>query len=76
MTVFVEDSGGYKIASQTITVSGDNGQAEGISDEADGKFVVTLNPGIYTVKVQGADPEEKEVDLTGGDELANLALTD
>ncbi|MBU0700304.1 hypothetical protein KKE26_03275 [bacterium] len=74
LTVFVEDSGGYKIASQTVTISGDNGQAEGVSDEADGKFVVTLNPGIYTVKVQGASPEEKEVDITAGDEAVKMTI--
>ncbi|MFH1860539.1 MAG: PKD domain-containing protein, partial [bacterium] len=29
LTVFVEDSGGYSIGSKTVTISGDNGQAEG-----------------------------------------------
>ncbi|MFH1897296.1 MAG: PKD domain-containing protein [Candidatus Desantisbacteria bacterium] len=74
LTVFVEDSGGYKISSQTVTISGDNGQAEGISDAADGKFVATLNPGKYTVKVQGALPEEKEVDITYGDNSISMTI--
>ncbi|MEK7812509.1 MAG: hypothetical protein AAB296_02025, partial [Candidatus Desantisbacteria bacterium] len=74
LTVFVQDSGGYEISSQTVTISGDNGQAEGVSDEADGKFEITLNPGKYTVKVQGADPEEKEIDITGGDEAVTMVI--
>ncbi|MBU1615916.1 hypothetical protein KJ693_11505, partial [bacterium] len=74
LTVFVEDSGKYKIAGQEVIISGDNGQAQGLSDEADGKFAVTLNPGKYTVHVQGADPEEKEVDLTGGDNSVTLTI--
>jgi len=71
LTVFVEDSGEYALSGITVTISGDNGQVEGQTDENDGKFVATLNPGEYTVTVDGAMPkgeaEEKpaEVDLTG-----------
>ncbi|MDI6781749.1 MAG: hypothetical protein QME49_06595, partial [bacterium] len=74
LTVFVVDSGGYKIASQSVTVSGDNGQAEGISDQADGKLEAILNPGKYTVYVKGALPEEKEVDLNYGDQAVQMII--
>ncbi|MEK7275194.1 MAG: hypothetical protein AAB110_08050, partial [Candidatus Desantisbacteria bacterium] len=50
------------------------GQAEGVSDEGDGKLVATLNPGKYTVRVQGALPEEKEVDLTYGDQAVQMII--
>ena len=71
LTVFVADSGGYVIGSKTIIISGDNGQAEGISDEQDGKFASTLNPGKYLVSVKGAMPETREVELIN----VNLAVT-
>ncbi|MEK7813077.1 MAG: hypothetical protein AAB296_04890, partial [Candidatus Desantisbacteria bacterium] len=74
LTVFVVDSGGYKIASQSVTISGDNGQAEGISDEGDGKFVAILNPGKYTVRIPGALPEEKEVDITYADQAIQMII--
>ncbi len=74
LTVFVVDSGGYKIASQSVTISGDNGQAEGMSDEGDGKLAASLNPGKYTVKVPGALPEEKEVDITYADQAVNMII--
>ncbi|MBI1928528.1 hypothetical protein HYR99_30330, partial [Candidatus Poribacteria bacterium] len=45
LTVFVVDSGGFKMPGRPITVSGENGQAEGASDDPEGKFVVALNPG-------------------------------
>ena len=73
LTVFVEDPGGYPMPGKKITVSGDNGQAEGVSD-TEGKFVVVLNPGKYTVRVPGADPEEKEVDLTAGDRAITMTI--
>ncbi|MCK4597324.1 hypothetical protein KAU04_04760, partial [bacterium] len=74
LTVYVEDSGEYALSGQTVIVSGDNGQAEGVSDDENGRFAIMLNPGKYTVKVQGADPEEKEVDLTGGDEAVTMTI--
>ncbi|RKY05206.1 hypothetical protein DRP77_01660, partial [Candidatus Poribacteria bacterium] len=49
-----------------VTVSGDNGQDEGFVND-DGEIEFTLNPGKYTVTIQGARPESKEVDLRGGD---------
>ncbi|MBI4848801.1 MAG: T9SS type A sorting domain-containing protein [Nitrospirae bacterium] len=72
LTVFVNDSGGYNIASQTVTISGDNGQAEGISGE--NGFSATLNPGKYTVFVKGALPEEKEVDLSDADSSVEMII--
>jgi len=80
LTVFVEDSGEYSMPGREIIVSGNNGQAEGVSDDADGKFVVTLNPGKYTVTVPGGMPKgedvEKaaEVDLTGGDTVVTMVI--
>jgi len=80
LTVFVKDSGGYLIADVTVEISGDNGQAEGQTNEDEGKYVVTLNPGEYTVTVQGGMPEgeteEKaaEVDLTGGDASVTMII--
>jgi hypothetical protein len=80
LTVFVKDSGGYAMPGRKVTISGDNGQAEGKSDEADGKLVATLNPGVYTVTVPGAMPEgEKEekpaeVDLTSGDRTVTMVI--
>ena len=80
LTVFVEDSGEYALSGITVTISGDNGQAEGQTDENDGKFVATLNPGEYTVTVDGAMPKgekvEKpaEVDLTGGNEAVTMVI--
>jgi len=80
LTVFVEDSGGYAISNVTVEISGENGQAVGETDENDGKFVATLNPGEYTVTVDGAMPkgesEEKpaEVDLTGGNEAVTMVI--
>ena len=73
LIVHVRDSGEYPVGGKTVVVSGDNGQAEGVSDDAQGRFSVALNPGVYTVYVQGADPEEKEVDMTGDD--GALAMT-
>ncbi|MBC8427740.1 hypothetical protein H8D98_00615 [bacterium] len=79
LTVLVEDSGGYPIADVTVTISGENGQAEGDTGEG-GERIFTLNPGKYTVVVQGGMPEgeteEKpaEVDLTGGDESVTMII--
>jgi hypothetical protein len=74
LTVFVVDSGGYKVPGRDVIISGHNGQAEGRSDEQDGKFVATLPPGIYTVTVPGADPETEEVDVTGGDQAVTMTI--
>ena len=74
LTVLVEDSGEHRVPGQTVTVSGTNGQAEGVSDEEEGEFTVTLNPGTYTVGVEGADPKEKEVDLTAGDQVVTMTI--
>ncbi len=80
LTVFVEDSGEYALSGVTVTIIGDNGQAEGQTDENDGKFVATLNPGKYTITVDGGMPkgekEEKpaEVDLTGGNEAVTMVI--
>jgi len=81
LTVFVEDSGGYPISAYPetgdlieISVSGTNGQELGNPDEEEGKLVVEMNPGKYTVNIKGADPEEKEVDLTGGDEVITMII--
>lgn len=73
-TVFVEDSGGYKLHGKEVIISGDNGQAEGISDENDGKVVAKLNPGTYTVYVKGADPETKEIGLLSGNVSINMTI--
>ncbi|MBI1923309.1 T9SS type A sorting domain-containing protein [Candidatus Poribacteria bacterium] len=85
LTVFVADSGDFRMPDRDVTVSGENGQASGKSD-AEGKFVVRLNPGKYTVTVPGSvapddsdpdsDPEQEsvEVDLTGGDGTVTLTI--
>jgi len=86
LTVFVADSGGFKFPGKNITVSGDNGQAAGVSDTSDERFVFTVNPGIYTVNVPGSvadddgdpdsDPEQEsvEVDLTALDQVVTLTI--
>jgi PKD repeat protein len=84
LTVLVEDSGGYIMPGRDVIISGENGQAEGVSvlDELEGKtkFAATLNPGKYTVTVPGGMPrgeeEEKpaEVDLTGGDQAVTMII--
>ena len=74
LTVLIQDSGEHPVSGKTITISGDNGQAEGTSDEEEGEFTVTLNPGTYTVGVKGAKPEEKEVDLAAGDETLIMTI--
>ena len=85
LTVFVEDSGGNPTAYYPehfsnagdpimVSVSGQNGQAEDKPDDDEGKFVVKLNPGTYTVRIEGAEPEEKEVDLIGGDDGVTMTI--
>jgi len=73
LNVFVKDSGGYSMSGRSVSVSGDNGQATGTSDQ-EGKLVATLPPGKYTVTVPGAQPETSEVDLTGGDQVVNMTI--
>jgi hypothetical protein len=74
LTVFVQDSGGYKVTNRNVSVSGDNGQATGKSDVSDGKLVAKLPPGIYTITVPGAQPETDEVDLTAGDQAVKMTI--
>ena len=81
LSIFIEDSGGYGISTYPetgntvqVTVSGPNGQATDQNVNATGEFVVTLNPGKYTVTVPGAEPELKEVDLTAGDEAVTMTI--
>jgi hypothetical protein len=74
LTVFVQDSGGYKVTNRNASVSGDNGQATGKSDVTDGKLVAKLPPGIYTITVPGAQPETKEIDLTAGDQSVIMTI--
>ena len=80
LTVYVEDSGGYPLDSIRVEVSGDNGQSEGWTDEEEGKYLFTLNPGEYTVAVQGGFPKGErseqpaEVDLTGGDQAVTMVI--
>jgi len=66
----------------TVSVSGTNGQEEGRSDndeifvfnDDEAKFVFKLNPGTYTVRIKGAEPEEKEVDVTGDDNSITMTI--
>jgi len=81
LTVFVEDSGGYRITAYPdtgnpikVTVSGNNGQVSDQEVDAEGKIVVDMNPGEYTVTVTGASPETEDVDLTGGDQAITMTI--
>lgn len=74
LTVFINDSGGFKMPNKDVIISGDNGQAKGKSDQDDGKFVAVLPPGKYTVKVPGAKPETKEVDISGGNQAVTMTI--
>jgi len=81
LTVFVQDSGGYPITEYPdngnpieVTVSGDNGQVSDEPVDENGKIFATLNPGIYTVTIPGANPETEEVDLTGDDDTITMTI--
>ncbi len=85
LSVFVVDSGENAIthypdnysnagAPITVTVSGDNGQASDVPVDEDGKIAVKMNPGVYTVTVEGASPESEEIDLTGGDRSMSMTI--
>ena len=73
LDVFVVDSGSFAMPERDVTISGNNGQAEGQSDE-EGIFAATLNPGKYTVTVPGAQPETEEVDVTGEDQAIIMTI--
>ena len=89
LTVQVVDSGENPVAHYpvhfsnagetiAVTVSGNNGQVSDAAvsegeDDAVG-LSVTLNPGRYTVRIPGAEPEEKEVDLTGGNGTVTMTI--
>lgn len=76
LTILVRDSGDFEMPGRGISISGDNGQATGVS--AAGGNIFTLNPGIYTVRVPGAlaadGGESEEVDLTGTDGTVTLTI--
>jgi hypothetical protein len=87
LTVQVRDPGDHPVtvypahfsnagAPIKVTVSGDNGQVSEaqVSTEDEGVLEVRLNPGVYTVRIPGAEPEEKEVDLTGGDAGVEMVM--
>jgi hypothetical protein len=81
LSIFIKDSGGFVISTYPetgdavqVTVSGLNGQVSDQEVNAQGEFVVALNPGKYTVTVKGAEPETKEVDLTAGDEAVTMTI--
>ena len=81
LTVFVEDPGKNRITAYPdtgdaikVTVSGTNGQVSDEPVDAEGKIVVDMNPGEYTVTVTGASPETKDVDLRGGDQAITMTI--
>jgi hypothetical protein len=74
LTVFVVDSGNYKMTGINIEISGENGQATGKSDDQDGKLETKLPPGKYTVTVKEAVPSTQDVDLTGADQSVTMII--
>jgi hypothetical protein len=74
LTVFVVDSGNYKMIGINIEVSGENGQATSKSDDQDGKLETKLPPGKYTVTVKEAVPSTQDVDLTNGDQSVTMTI--
>jgi hypothetical protein len=85
LTVIVRDSGENPIARYPdnfsnagdpikVTVNGINGNESGVPVNDEGKLELTLNPGEYTVTIEGADPENKEVDLTGDDQTVTMTI--
>ena len=89
LSVFAVDSGenvithypdSYSNAGEPIkvTVSGENGQASDVEVDEEGKIVVKLNPGEYTVTIPGAVTEDgdeyEDVDLTSGERSISLTI--